>query len=120
MAHILICDDNQDILRALRALLSASGYSVCLASEPQQALAVLDESKIDLAIVDMNYSRDTTSGEEGLALIKAINDNNPALPVIVMTAYANMQLAIKALQNGARDFIEKPWDNDRLLNIMLT
>ncbi len=120
MAHILICDDNQDILRALRALLSARGYSVCLASEPQQALAILDETKIDLAIVDMNYSRDTTSGEEGLVLIKAINDKTPAIPVIVMTAYANMQLAIKALQNGARDFIEKPWDNDRLLNIMRT
>jgi DNA-binding NtrC family response regulator len=70
MAHILICDDNQDILPALRALLSARGYSVCLASEPQQALVMLDESKVDLAIVDMNYSRDTTSGEGVLALIK--------------------------------------------------
>jgi DNA-binding NtrC family response regulator len=120
MAHVLICDDNQDILKALRALLSARGYCVSLAEAPNEALALLDKGKIDLAILDLNYTRDTTSGDEGLALLKRINEKYPALPVIVMTAYANMQIAIKALQNGARDFIEKPWDNDRLLNVMRT
>lgn len=120
MVKVLICDDNQDILRALRALLSARGYEVVLADSPDKALEVLNSNTIDLAVVDLNYSRDTTSGEEGLALLLLLKEKYPTLPIIVMTAFANMQIAIKALQNGARDFIEKPWDNDRLLNILRT
>ncbi len=120
MANILVCDDNQDILSALRALLSARGYEVQLASSPDEALILLEKQKVDLAIIDLNFTRDTTSGEEGLALLDRLQNAHPNLPVIVMTAYANMQIAIAALKKGARDFIEKPWDNDRLLSILRT
>ena len=120
MATILLCDDNQDILLALRALLVARGYQVLMANEPNEALDTLLHEVVDIALVDLNYSRDTTSGEEGLNLIGQIHQRLPQLPIIVMTAYGNMQLAIKTLQQGARDFIEKPWDNDRLLSIIRT
>ena len=94
MATVLLCDDNQDILSALRALLSARGYEVVLAANPQQAVDVLQNQAIDIALVDLNYSRDTTSGEEGLDLIAQLHTLLPQLPIIVMTAYGNMQLAI--------------------------
>ena len=120
MAKVLLCDDNEDILRALKALLSARGYEVCLATNPNDAIGLLQYESIDIALVDLNYTRDTTSGEEGLSLIAQMHQLNAQLPIVVMTAFGNMQLAIKTLQSGARDFIEKPWDNDRLLSIIRT
>ena len=120
MAKVLLCDDNQDILSALKALLSARGYEVCLATNPNDAITSLQQENIDIALVDLNYTRDTTSGEEGLSLIAQMHQLNAQLPIVVMTAFGNMQLAIKTLQSGARDFIEKPWDNDRLLSIIRT
>ncbi|MEM7244570.1 MAG: sigma-54 dependent transcriptional regulator [Acidobacteriota bacterium] len=116
--RILIADDQDDVLRALRMLLKDEGFVVGTVSSPKDALAQLAEQPQDLLLADLNYTRDTTSGEEGLELLREVRDRHPELPVVVMTAYGNVDVAVKALQEGARDFIEKPWDNVRLVNVL--
>ncbi len=115
---ILVADDQEDIRKALRALLGSRGFQVVSASSPRQALRLLASETIDLALVDLNYSRDTTSGDEGLDLLSRIAATESEIPVVVMTAFANVSLAVESLQRGARDFVEKPWDNERLLQII--
>src|ERR671921_1316701 len=113
--RILIADDQQDIIDALRLLLLDEGYEVTPARSPGEALERLEASDFDLAILDLNYTRDTTSGQEGFDLMERIRALDPTLPVLVVTAWSSVPGAVEAMRRGARDYIEKPWDDERLL-----
>jgi DNA-binding NtrC family response regulator len=113
--RILVADDQADILDALRLLLSDEGYDVTAARSPVEALGRLEASDFDLAILDLNYTRDTTSGQEGFDLMERIRALDPTLPVLVVTAWSSVAGAVEAMRRGARDYIEKPWDDERLL-----
>jgi DNA-binding NtrC family response regulator len=113
--RILVADDQADILDALRLLLSDEGFDVTAARSPVEALGRLEASDFDLAILDLNYTRDTTSGQEGFDLMERIRALDPTLPVLVVTAWSSVAGAVEAMRRGARDYIEKPWDDERLL-----
>ncbi|HEX4772518.1 MAG TPA: sigma-54 dependent transcriptional regulator [Bryobacteraceae bacterium] len=118
--RVLIADDQPDVLEALRLLLKRDGYKIESAGSPQEALQVIENRDFDLAIIDLNYSRDTTSGQEGLDLLANIQKLDASLPVIVMTAWSSIDIAVEAMRRGARDFVQKPWENERLLSIVRT
>jgi DNA-binding NtrC family response regulator len=118
--RILIADDQPDVLEALRLLLKGEGYKIESVESPRQAIQAIENRDYDAAIVDLNYSRDTTSGQEGLDLLAKMQTTDPLLPVIVMTAWSSVDLAVEAMRRGARDFIEKPWQNERLASIVRT
>jgi DNA-binding NtrC family response regulator len=118
--RILIADDQPDVLEALRLLLKPEGYQTEQANSPAAALALLESREFDGAIIDLNYARDTTSGAEGLDLLSAIQAIDTLLPVIVMTAWGTVDLAVEAMRRGARAFIQKPWENARVLAIVAT
>ncbi|MGH8165028.1 MAG: sigma-54-dependent transcriptional regulator, partial [Rhodanobacteraceae bacterium] len=118
--RILIGDDQPDVLEALRLLLKRDGYKTDSAESPGQILQALRNRDYDLAIVDLNYTRDTTSGQEGLDLLARMQTADSMLPVIVMTAWGSVDLAVEAMRRGARDFIQKPWENERLATIVRT
>ena len=119
-ARILAADDQQHILDAIDLLLRPQGYEVHLAKSPVQVREALAISNYDALLIDLNYTRDTTSGREGLDLLSEVVSIDRNLPVIVMTAWGNVELAVEAMQRGARDFIQKPWENERLLAILRT
>jgi DNA-binding NtrC family response regulator len=116
--RILIADDQADVLESLRLLLKPEGYAVETAASPEEAAAAAANREFDAALVDLNYSRDATSGAEGLELLEKLQGVDSTLPVVVMTAWGSVEIAVQAIRLGARDFIEKPWDNDRLLSIL--
>ncbi|HEY7445086.1 MAG TPA: sigma-54 dependent transcriptional regulator [Vicinamibacterales bacterium] len=118
--QILIADDQRDVLEALKLLLKPEGFQVETTSSPSGVLAALDRSDFDAVLIDLNYARDTTSGVEGLDLLSQLQAADTTLPVIVMTAWGNVELAVEAMRRGARDFVQKPWDNARLLAILRT
>jgi DNA-binding NtrC family response regulator len=118
--RILIADDQPDVLEALRLLLKREGYKIESAEFPQQVLQMIENREYDAAIIDLNYTRDTTSGQEGLELLARIQAIDSMLPVIVMTAWGSVDLAVEAMRRGARDFIQKPWENERLSSIIRT
>lgn len=118
MARLLVADDQPDIREALRLLLKAEGHTVTTVGSPQEAKTALATGACDLALIDLNYTRDTTSGREGLDLLAEILENDPHLPVVVLTAWASLEVAVGAMRRGARDFVEKPWENARLLAIV--
>jgi DNA-binding NtrC family response regulator len=118
--RVLIADDQSDVLEALRLLLKAEGFVLETASSPAGVLAAAEAREFDVALIDLNYTRDTTSGEEGLNLLSRIQGIDPTLPVVVMTAWGSVEVAVEAMRRGARDFIQKPWDNARLLAIVRT
>ena len=118
--RILIADDQQDVLAALRLLLKAEGYVIESVSSPAGIMNALEAGDFDAALIDLNYTRDTTSGAEGLDLLRRIQTLDSTLPVIVMTAWGSIELAVEAMRRGARDFIQKPWDNPRLLSVLRT
>jgi len=118
--RLLIADDQLHILEALELLLRPEGYRLVSVRTPAEALARFAESEFDGLLIDLNYTRDTTSGKEGLDLISAIRTREAHLPIIVMTAWASVDLAVDAMRRGASDFIQKPWDNTRLLTILRT
>jgi DNA-binding NtrC family response regulator len=118
--RILVADDQADVLAALRLLLKNEGFRTEAVNSPAQALAAFQGGDFDAALIDLNYARDTTSGLEGLGLLERIQAQDGALPVIVMTAWANVELAVEAMRRGARAFIQKPWDNTRLVTILRT
>jgi DNA-binding NtrC family response regulator len=120
VARVLVADDQPDVLEALRLLLKGEGYHLETASSPTGLLAALDAREFDVVLMDLNYTRDTTSGAEGLDLLTRIQGLDPTLPVVVMTAWGSVELAVEAMRRGARDFIQKPWDNARLLAIIRT
>lgn len=112
---ILIAEDQEYVREALAMLLRGQGYSVMLCASPQEALAAAQQRTPDVALLDMNYQRDSTSGIEGLELIQHFRRADAAMRIIALTAWGNVDLAINAMQHGASDFIEKPWRNDALL-----
>ena len=118
--RILIADDQLDVLEALRLLLKSDGYKIEAAESPKQVLQAIENRDYDAAIIDLNYTRDTTSGQEGLDLLAKIQMMDPMLPVVVMTAWSSVDLAVEAMRRGARDFIQKPWENERLAAIVRT
>ena len=119
-SRILIGDDQADVLEALRLLLKPEGYIIDTAASPAQVTRALELKDYDVVLIDLNYSRDTTSGEEGLDLLKRIRLADESLPVVVMTAWGSVDVAVEAMRRGARDFVQKPWDNERLLAIVRT
>jgi len=119
-SRILISDDQPDVRESLRLLLKSEGFKVDTAASPAAALAALEGQRADLVLMDMNYSQDTTSGQEGLELLGRIQALDPALPVIVMTAWGSIELAVEAMRRGAKDFVQKPWENARLLATLRT
>jgi DNA-binding NtrC family response regulator len=118
--RILIADDQADVLEALRLLLKGEGYQIDAATSPAAVIAALEARDFDVVIMDLNYTRDTTSGQEGLDLLSRIQAIDPVLPLIVMTAWGTVGLAVEAMRRGARDFVQKPWDNERMLSIVKT
>jgi len=120
MSRILIADDQADVLAALRLLLKGEHHNIATASSPAGVLKIVETEDLDLVLIDLNYARDTTSGSEGLELLPRIQVLDPTLPVIVMTAWGSVDIAVEAMRRGARDFIQKPWDNARLLAIVRT
>ena len=117
---ILIADDQPDVLEALRFLVKGEGYSAECVNSPGAAIDAVESRDFDAVLMDLNYTRDTTSGQEGLELLNRIQTLDTTLPVIVMTAWGSVELAVEAMRSGARDFIQKPWDNARLSAILKT
>jgi DNA-binding NtrC family response regulator len=117
---VLLVDDQADIIEALRLLLKGHGFEVDSAQSPASALAILERRDFDAMLLDMNFTRDTTSGREGLDLLNELRTLEPDMPVIVMTAWGSIDNAVEAMRRGARDYIEKPWDNARLISVLRT
>lgn len=117
--HLLVADDDPDVVSALEYLLHTEGFKVSSVNTPIDILAALSEQQFSLLIMDLNYSRDTTSGKEGLELISKIREMDSQLPIVAITAWGSVDTAVQAMQAGARDFIEKPWENDRLISVVI-
>src|SRR5687767_2278449 len=113
--RVLVADDQSDVLNALKLLLGGEGYDVTTASSPKDLVATLEGADFDVALIDLNYTRDTTSGHEGFALLERMKAIDPTLPVLVMTGWSSVTGAVEAMRRGARDYIEKPWDDEKLL-----
>jgi len=120
VTRILLADDQRDVLEALRILLKGEGYQTEAVISLAAVFNALEKKDYALLVMDLNYTRDTTSGQEGLAAIPKIQDIDNMLPIVVMTAWASIDLAVEAMKRGARDFVTKPWDNERLLTIVRT
>jgi DNA-binding NtrC family response regulator len=118
--RILVADDQADVLEALRLLLKPEGFIIDTATSPQQLLRQLELKDYDVVLMDLNYTRDTTSGAEGLDLLQRIHTADESLPVVVLTAWGSVNVAVEAMRRGARDFVQKPWENERLLSIVRT
>jgi DNA-binding NtrC family response regulator len=118
--RILVADDQRDVLEALRLLLKGEGYVTESFSHPNALIEALRAQAADAVLMDLNYTRDTTSGEEGLDAIARIRDFDPHTPIVVMTAWGTIEVAVEAMRRGAQDFVEKPWDNARLLTVLRT
>lgn len=116
--RILIADDQQDVLDALRLLLKGHGYSIETVNSPADLLASVARQQFDILLIDLNYARDTTSGREGLDMLSRLKEIADAPPVVAMTGWATVGLAVEAMQFGVSDFVEKPWTNTRLLEIL--
>ena len=115
---VLVVDDMADVRLSANFLLSSQHYQVLEADSVLQALEVIKQDKVDLILLDMNYSSDTTSGQEGVDFLTKLAKLDITIPVIAMTGWSSIDLAVKAMQQGASDFIEKPWDNQRLFKLL--
>ena len=115
---LLIADDQPQILEALRLLLKPEGYQLEMVRTPALLLEALRNDSFDGVLIDLNYTRDTTSGQEGMDLVVRVKEIDSQLPVIAMTAWGNIDLAVEAMRRGASDFIQKPWENARLLSVL--
>jgi DNA-binding NtrC family response regulator len=116
--RILVADDQQDVLEALRLLLKGEGYQTETVKSPAAVVKAVEARDFSLVLIDLNYTRDTTSGAEGLDLLNKIQTIDSTLPVVVMTAWASVDVAVEAMRRGAKDFVTKPWDNPRLIAIV--
>src|SRR6478735_2655014 len=119
-SRILIADHQADVIEALRLLLKPEGFVIDTAASPPQLLRALELKDYDVVLMDLNYTRDTTSGQEGLDLLQRIHTADESLPVVVLTAWGSVNVAVEAMRRGARDFLQKPWENERLLSIVRT
>ena len=113
--RLLVADDQPDVLEAVRMLARAHGFDVRTATSPAAVLALCEAEDLDVCLLDLNYARDTTSGVEGMALLERLRELDPTLPVVVMTAWGSIEGAVEAVRRGARDYLQKPWDNTRLI-----
>ena len=120
MPHVLIADDQPAVIEAMRLLLKGEGFEIKAVASPADVPEALSRQTFDVALIDLNYTRDTTSGREGLDLLARVREIDRTLPVVVMTAWGSVGLAVEAMRRGARDFVQKPWDNERLLTILRT
>ena len=118
MSRVLIADDQNDVLEALRILLKGEGHQTDAVKSIAGIFSALDKTDYTLLIMDLNYSRDTTSGQEGLDLLAKVQSLDATLPVVVMTAWSSVELAVEAMRRGARDFVKKPWENERVVAIL--
>ena len=118
--RVLAADDQADILEALAMLLKGGEFVLETARSPQEARKAIETRDFDVVLIDLNYARDTTSGQEGLDLLTRIQEVDPTLPVVVMTAWASVNVAVEAMRRGARDFLQKPWENQRVLTVLRT
>jgi sigma-B regulation protein RsbU (phosphoserine phosphatase) len=116
--RVLVCDDQPDVLEALRLLLKGQGCQTVTVDSPGALLRAVRGESFDLILADLNYTRDTTSGVEGLDLLASLEAQGNATPVVVMTAWGSVDLAVEAMRRGACDFIQKPWDNDRVMAVI--
>jgi phosphoserine phosphatase RsbU/P len=116
--RVLVAEDQEDVIAALHLLLKSAGYEAEFVRSPQGALDALATKNFDAILLDLNYSRDTTSGTEGLELLSKVQAMDSNLAVVVMTAWGSIELAVKAMHRGACDFVQKPWDNRQLLNVL--
>lgn len=117
-SRVLIADDQEDVLSALELLLKAEGYETDSVTSPRAVLESIQSRDYDVLLVDLNYARDTTSGQEGLDLLSSVRAFDKSLPVIAMTAWGSVELAVEAMRGELREFIQKPWDNDYLLGLI--
>ena len=108
--RILIADDQPDVLEALRLLLKGERFETETVASPEEVIRKVEEREYDAVLIDLNYTRDTTSGREGLNLLSVLRANDETLPVVVMTAWGSVESAVEAMRRGAGDFVEKPWD----------
>jgi DNA-binding NtrC family response regulator len=113
--RLLVGDDQPDVLEAVKMLARSNGFDVRTATSPAAVQAICEAEEIDVCLLDLNYARDTTSGIEGMSLIAKLRELDPTLPIVVMTAWATIEGAVEAMRRGARDYLQKPWDNARLL-----
>src|ERR1700680_4399633 len=120
MSRILVADDQPDVLEAMRILLKGAGYQIDAVTSLTGIFNALEKKDYALLMMDLNYTHDTTSGQEGLEVIPKLQEIDNTLPIVVMTAWATIDLAVEAMKRGARDFVPKPWDNERLLTIVRT
>src|SRR5437667_10477091 len=118
--RVLIADDQPDVLEALRLLLKSDHYQIETVKKPGDIIKSIEDRDFDVLLMDLNYTRDTTSGQEGLDLLTRIQKLDNTLPVVVMTAWSSVDVAVEAMRRGASDFIQKPWDNARLLTVLHT
>jgi DNA-binding NtrC family response regulator len=118
--RVLIADDQPDVLEALRLLLKGEGFEIETAASPAGVLQAVESGDFDAVLMDLNYTRDTTSGREGFELLSRLQELDSTLPLIVMTAWGSIQSAVEAVRRGARDYVEKPWENQRLVSILRT
>ncbi|MGZ6097110.1 MAG: sigma-54-dependent transcriptional regulator [Myxococcaceae bacterium] len=116
--RILVADDQPDVVEALRLLLKANGFAVVPTSSPAGVLGAVETEDVDVVLMDLNYTRDTTSGREGLELLGRLQQLDPQLPVVVMSAWGSVEGAVDAIRGGARDYVTKPWDNTRLVTTL--
>ncbi|MGX5201497.1 sigma-54-dependent transcriptional regulator [Aliikangiella sp. IMCC44632] len=117
---ILIADDDTDVLAGLEFLLTEEGFKTLKANSPAEIISIINNQSVDLILTDMNFSRDTTSGGEGITLLKTLNQLELSTPVIVMTGWATIDVAIESLKAGASDFVQKPWNNEHLISLVQT
>ncbi|MBV8761901.1 MAG: sigma-54-dependent Fis family transcriptional regulator [Deltaproteobacteria bacterium] len=118
MPRLLVADDQPDVLEAVSMLARANGFSVRTATSPAAVLALVESEELDVCLIDLNYTRDTTSGAEGIDLLTRLREVDAALPVVVMTAWGSIEGAVEAIRRGARDYLTKPWDNSRLVTVL--
>jgi phosphoserine phosphatase RsbU/P len=116
--RVLIAEDQPEVIEAIRLVLKQEGIHCEAVNSPEAALAALSSQEFDLVLMDLNYTRDTTSGSEGLELLNRLQRENSSVPIIVMTAWGSVEVAVEAMRRGACDFIQKPWDNWRLLGLV--
>jgi len=116
--RLLVADDQPDVIEAVRMLARNHGFDVRSATSPAAVLALVDAEDFDVCLLDLNYARDTTSGREGMDLLARLRDVDPALPIVVMTAWGSIEGAVEAIRRGARDYLQKPWDNQRLVTTL--
>jgi sigma-B regulation protein RsbU (phosphoserine phosphatase) len=117
-ARVLVADDQPDLLHALKLLLKTEGVEVEAVTSPDAALAALEHTRFDLVLMDLNYTSDTTSGQEGIDLLSRVQQFDALMPVIVMTGWGNVDIAVEAMRRGVRDFVQKPWDNAHLVSTL--